>query len=117
VPRSLEDRRLAVVAALRAIFVEPEPEPAVSVAVEPVVEAVVDAVDARLDELSGRIDEVLTRLGSVETTLLESAWERPAEAATVEPADDADDPTVSVPAVDFGEGRMSSTAAKALFGH
>lgn len=114
-PRSLEDRRLAVVAALRAIFIEsePEPEPAVSVAVE----AVVDAVDSRLDELSSRIDEVLTRLGSVETTLLESAWERPAEAAAVAPVDEADDPTVSVPAVDFGEGRMSSTAAKALFGH
>jgi hypothetical protein len=109
VPRSLEDRRSAVAAALRAVATEPLPEPEPSV-----VEAVVDAVDARLDELSVRIDEVLSRLDSVETTLLESAWERSAP----EPQElDEPDSTVSVPAVSLGEGRMSSGAAKALFGH
>ncbi len=111
-PLSLEDRRLAVVAALRAIAAEPAPEPSM-------VEAVVDAVDSRLDELSERLDEVLARLGSVETTLLETAWERSAPEAVSEPepVDDVSDPTVSVPAVDLAEGRMSSSAAKALFGH
>ena len=111
--RSLEDRRLAVVAALRAVAAEPEPEPSV-------VDAVVDAVDSRLDELSDRLDEVLSRLGSVETMLLENAWEGSApEPAAAEPApvEEVCDPTVSVPAVDLAEGRMSSVAAKALFGH
>ena len=120
-PVSLEDRRLAVVAALRAVAAEPlpqrEPEPAISDVVEPVVEAVVDAVDARLDDLTERLDEVLSRLDSVETALLESAWEQPATEPAVEPTDDECDPTVSVPAVDLAEGRMSSVAAKALFGH
>lgn len=117
---SLEDRRLAVVAALRAVAAEPlpEPEPVLSDVVEPVVEAVVGAVDSRLDELSARLDEVLFRLDSVETALLESAWEQPATEPLVEPADDdICDPSVSVPAVDLAEGRMSSVAAKALFGH
>lgn len=124
VPVSLENRRLAVVAALRAVAAEPlpepdpDPEPVLSDVVEPVVEAVVDAVDSRLDELSGRIDELLSRLDSVETALLESAWEQPVSEPEVEPADDdICDPSVSVPAVDLGEGRMSSVAAKALFGH
>lgn len=120
---SLEDRRLAVVAALRAVAAEslpelaPQPESTVSVPVEPVVEAVVDAVEARLDDLSERLDEVLTRLGSVETALLENAWDEPAPEPVAPPEDDVCDPTVSVPAVDLAEGRMSSVAAKALFGH
>lgn len=127
--RSLEDRRLAVVAALRAIAAEPAPRPVSRSAPRPapsVVDAVVGAVHARLDELSGRIDEVLARLGSVETTLLESAWDQPAppsreldeveESAT--DSTDSTDSTVSVPAVDdLADGRMSSVAAKALFGH
>jgi hypothetical protein len=103
--RSLEDRRLAVVSALRAVEAEY------------VVEDVVDAVDSRLDDLSSRLDEVLNRLGSVETMLLESAWERPAPLEP-ESTDDEDAATVvTVPAVDLGHGRMSSVAAKALFGH
>ena len=100
-PRSLEDRRLAVVAALRTVAAEP----------------VAGAVDSRLDELSGRLDEVLSRLDSVETSLLETAWEHAAPAAAAEPPEEASDPSVSVPAVDLGEGRMSSVAARALFGH
>lgn len=113
--RSLEDRRLAITAALRVVANEPAPEPSV-------VDAVVGAVDSRLDELSGRLDEVLSRLGSVETMLLENAWEGsapepPAAEPAPEPAEDMCDPTVSVPAVDLAEGRMSSVAAKALFGH
>ena len=121
-PVSLEDRRLAVVAALRAVAAEPlaetEPQPALSDVVEPVVEAVVGAVDSRLDELAGRLDQLLSRLDSVETALLESAWEQPATEPAVEPADDdVCDPSVSVPAVDLAEGRMSSVAARALFGH
>jgi hypothetical protein len=106
--RSLEHRRLAVAAALRAV------------AAESVVGDVVDAVDARLDELSGRLDAVLERLGSVETTLLEIAWDRPAPEPSPAPAPADDEETttvVSVPAVDLGHGRMSSVAAKALFGH
>ena len=102
-PASLEDRRLAVVAALRAVAAEPLP---------------VDGVDSRLDELAGRLDELLSRLDSVETALLESAWEQaPTETAVETPDDDICDPSVSVPAVDLAEGRMSSVAAKALFGH
>ena len=118
-PVSLEDRRLAVVAALRAVAAEalPAPEPAINDVVEPVVEAVVDAVDARLDDLTERLDEVLSRLDSVETALLESAWEQPATEPASAPSDDECDPTMSVPAVDLAEGRMSSVAAKALFGH
>lgn len=118
-PVSLEDRRLAVVAALRAVAAEPlpQPEPAISEVVEPVVEAVVDAVESRLDDLTERLDEVLSRLGSVETTLLESAWDTPVADAVADSDDDVSDPSVSVPAVDLAEGRMSSVAAKALFGH
>jgi hypothetical protein len=104
--RSLEDRRLAVAAALRAV------------AAESVVEDVVDVVDARLDELAGRMGELLARLGSVETTLLEIAWDRPTPARPeAQAADDEATTVVSVPAVDLGHGRMSSVAAKALFGH
>lgn len=116
---SLETRRLAVVAALRAVAAEPLPRPEPSV-----IEAVVGAVGNRLDELSGRIDEVLARLGSVETALLESAWDQPAREVRAEEAEasadvtDDTDATVSVPALDdLAEGRMSSIAAKALFGH
>jgi hypothetical protein len=100
VPSSLEDRRLAVVSALRAVAAEP---------------AAVDPVHARFDELSGRLDEVLARLGSVETALLEAVWDRAAPAP--DEAHEEVDAPVSVPAVDLGEGRMSSAAAKALFGH
>jgi hypothetical protein len=107
VPRSLEDRRRAVAAALRAVAAEPMPAPPVAVVVAPVV--------ARLDDLAGRLDEVLERLDSVETVLLEAAWD---DEPKPEPADGVDgDATVAVPPVDLGEGRMSSVAAKALFGH
>jgi hypothetical protein len=126
VPVSLEDRRLAVVAALRAVAAQPE-RVAVSVVVEPLVnpmvEAVVGAVDLRLDELSGRLDEVLSRLDSVETTLLEAAWERSTPERDGEPqaGEDASasesETAVSVPALDLAEGRMSSGPAEALFGH
>jgi hypothetical protein len=125
-PPSLEERRRAVVAALRAVAAEPEsspqPEPEAKVVVLPMVEALADAMHGRLDDLSARLDEVLSRLGSVETAVLEAAWERPAATAAavpVEPDDRDDDAAaaVSVPAVDMREGRMSSHAAKALFGH
>lgn len=108
-PASLEDRRLAVVAALLAVSTEPLPEPD---AVEDD-----DTFDSRLDDLSARLDEVVARLDSVESALLEATWDTPAAAPFVQPDDDACDPNVSVPAVDLGEGRMSSVAAKALFGH
>jgi hypothetical protein len=163
--QSLETRRLAVAAALRAVAVEAKPLPPVflaseRVASEPLVDAVVDAVDARLDAVSGRLDEVIARLDSVETALLEAAWERstpvvptetygsgdateiapamaPVATATVPAADndsaaveqadedgdhaaensDDGDSVVTVPALALGGGRMSSVAAKALFGH
>jgi len=118
VRRSLEDRRLAVAAALRAVAAEPLPR---RVTQPSVVDAVVGAVDTRLDELTGRLDEVLARLASVETALLESAWEQsgsaPAESAAADD-DAAPESTVTVPPVDdLAEARMSSVAAKALFGH
>ena len=118
--RSLEDRRLAVAAALRAVAAEPLPR---RVTQPSVVDAVVGAVDTRLDELTGRLDEVLARLASVETALLESAWEQSSSELpelAVAPADDdaAPESTVTVPPVDdLAEARMSSVAAKALFGH
>ena len=126
-PRSLEDRRRAVVQALRALATEPRgrvaTRPSIPVApavaaTEPVLDALVDAVDSRLDALNAKISEVLARLDSVETTLLEAAWERPAASdavADVEPEPDADE-RVSVPQVPLGEGRMSQVAADALFG-
>lgn len=92
VPRSLEDRRLAVAAALRAV-----------------------AHESRLDALSSRLDDVAARLDSVETALLESTWDQPSQPPAVEA--EAEEATVSVPALDLAEGRMSSVAAKALFGH
>ena len=131
-PRSLEDRRRAVVEALRALSGErrgqagvpvTSPEPVRQAAlvdrVEPVVDAVVDAVEARLDTLSAKVSEVLARLDSVETTLLEAAWEHPpATPDLVDEPDPAPEPDerVSVPKVPFGEGRMSTVAAAALFG-
>lgn len=111
--RSLEARRLAVVAALRAVAAEPVPQPQPVPRPEP---SLIDAVGARLDDLAGRLDEVLARLGSVETALLESAWEQPCPEPVVEESEP--DSTVSVPAIGgLAEGRMSSVAAKALFGH
>lgn len=126
-PGSLETRRLGVIEALRALAREPRPvpvpapppvPPAPAVHVEPVLDAVVDAVEERLDAVSAKISEVLRRLDSVETTLLEAAWERPVTADRSEPApeDAGDDERVSVPKVPFGEGKMSSVAADALFG-
>jgi hypothetical protein len=100
VSRSLESRRRAVAEAFRAV-----------------------AVEARLDELSRQSAQVLARLASVETALLESAWEGPSSATEWEPeAQPEPEPEpepeerVSVPAVPLGEVRMSSTASRALFG-
>jgi hypothetical protein len=96
VSRSLESRRRAVAEAFRAV-----------------------AVEARLDELSRQSAQVLARLASVETALLESAWEGPPSATEWEPeAQPEPEPEerVSVPAVPLGEVRMSSTASRALFG-
>ncbi|HET6909951.1 MAG TPA: hypothetical protein VFH54_11475 [Mycobacteriales bacterium] len=133
-PVSLEARREAVADVFRALAREPVPARPAAVAAPtpepapagPVVGAVVDAVESRLGALSAKISEVLARLDSVETTLLEAAWERPtvvhqpvdAEVDHVEDdADDIDDEErVSVPKVPLGEGKMSSVAARALFG-
>jgi hypothetical protein len=129
VAASLEQRRRAVVEALRALNREkPKRPPAAS-------GADLHAVEARLDGLSRQVAEVITRLSSVETAVLESAWEHPHPAASQEtpseaapvvddPVDEpyagdgsyADDERVSVPAVPLGEGRMSSAASRALFG-
>ena len=101
-PASLEARRRAVVDALRRVAAETPP--------------VAIAVERRLDELS-------ERLRAVETVVLEAAWARPAgpsaeEGSSVEPADEGtEDERVPVPAVPLGEGRMSSVASHALFGH
>lgn len=91
-PASLEARRRAVVNALREVAGEAQPP--------------VSTLERRLDDLSNR-------LSAVEAALLESVWERPA----VEPVDDDVDERVSVPAVPLGDGRMSSVASRALFGH
>jgi hypothetical protein len=102
VSRSLESRRRAVADALRAV-----------------------ALEARLDALARESAHVQERLASVETALLESAWEGPVTAVTAatvtrpepEPEPDPDpDERVSVPAVPLGEVRMSSAASRALFG-
>jgi hypothetical protein len=92
VSRSLELRRRAVAEAFRAV-----------------------AVEARLDELSRQSAQVLARLASVETALLESAWEAPQSVAECEPGPEQEE-RVSVPAVPLDEVRMSSTASRALFG-
>ena len=100
-PASLEARRRAVADALRRVAAEPQPRAAASV--------------------EHRLDELASRLSAVETTLLEAAWDRPAVAPAVVPAadgcDDELDERVSVPAVPLGEGRLSSVASQALFGH
>lgn len=126
-PANLEARRRAVVEALRAIAVTTPvagsvapaapaaPVVAPVVAPAPVVDAVIDAVEARLDAVSAQISEVLARLDSVETTLLEAAWERP-PAVPLAADDVAADERVSVPKVPLNEGRMSSVAADVLFG-
>jgi hypothetical protein len=111
VSASLQARRQAIVDALRAVAAEAEQR----------VRAA--AVETRLDDLSARLD-------AVETLLLEDAWERPpaAAASTGNPHPAVDDAVVGavdhdaergnvVPAVPLGEGRMSSVASRALFGH
>jgi len=85
----LEARRLAVAEALRAV-----------------------ALEARVQTMGARLADLRARLERVETTLLEAAFERPA--AVTEPA--AEDERVVVPKLALDEGRMSSTAARALFG-
>lgn len=123
-PANLEARRRAVVEALRAISTTtPVVGPAAPVATAapaippvPVVDAVVDAVEARLDAVSAKISEVLARLDSVETALLEAAWERPPAVPPAADDDVAADERVSVPKVPLNEGRMSSVAADVLFG-
>ena len=114
---SLEARRRAVADALRRVAAEPSA--------------------ASLTSIEQRLDELASRLSAVETALLEAAWDRPVvEPVTVaepvlEPveytaaADAADEGAagedqgedrVSVPAVSLAAGRMSSVAARALFG-
>jgi hypothetical protein len=97
---SLESRRRAVSAALRAVATErlPTPPPA------PALDRAVDEVHDRVEELSRRLDE-LERV----------VREQPVAAPTAYP--DVATPPVSVPALTLAEPRMSSTAAKALFGH
>ena len=70
----------------------------------------------RINTLAGHVGELMVRLSTVETALLESTWERP---AATESPEDADAPSdrPSVPAVPLAEGRLSTVAAQALFGH
>ena len=127
----LEVRRLAVAAALDALSREPlplrpgSPEP----------------IEQTLEALTTQIAEVLKRLDSVETALLESVWEKELAAApaadtyerpagsgrptlpplTTAAADNDNDSTdeserLSVPALPLTDVRMSTRAAKALFG-
>ena len=94
-PPALESRRRAVALALRALELE-----------------------GRVEALSARLREVDSRLTTVETSLLEAAFEQPA-AAIDEPATDevvGEDERAVVPKLALDEGRMSSTAARALFG-
>lgn len=100
---SLEARRQAIAEALRAGAAEADQRSRAA------------SVERRLDELS-------SRLAAVETLLLEDAWGRPPAAPATDPVPapavevEADE-RVSVPAVPLGEGRMSSVAARVLFGH
>jgi len=95
VSTSLEARRRAIAEALRVVATE-------------------SGERARGTVIEQRLDDLSSRLARVETTLLEAAWERP---PATPPVDDDEEPRVSVPAVPLGEGRMSSVASQALFGH
>lgn len=64
-----------------------------------------------------RLDELAVRIAAVETVLLEAAWDRPALPSTGPSAEDDGLDRVAVPALPLSEGRMSSVAARALFGH
>jgi len=90
-PPTLESRRHAVVLALRAV-----------------------ALEGQVESLTARLREVDARLRAVETHLLETAFEQPA--AVVEHPPTEDEERVVVPKLTLDEGRMSSTAARALFG-
>jgi hypothetical protein len=91
-PPALESRRHAVALALRAV-----------------------ALEGQVESLTARLREVDARLRAVETHLLETAFEQPA--AVVEPTPPTEDEDrVVVPKLTLDEGRMSSIAARALFG-
>ena len=65
-----------------------------------------------------RLDELASRLSAVETALLEVAWDQPAVPPSAGGLDEAlEEERLSVPALPLGEGRMSSGASQALFGH
>jgi hypothetical protein len=113
VPSALEDRRRAIIEALR----QGQRDAAARLRA--------DDVAGRVDSLEARLTELQRRVASLETDLLESAWSRPAPArAPVPPIRDEDDTddevprTVVPPVPDVGvAGRMSDDAARALFGH
>jgi hypothetical protein len=110
---SVDQRRAAIADALRAVNAEAA------------ANEETPAVIARLDGLSAALSQVIERLDAVqscvETAVLESVWERepgPFPADHDEDSEsDTDATVVSVPAVPLGEGRMSSVASRALFGH
>lgn len=93
-PSALESRRHAVVLALRAV-----------------------ALEGQVESLTARLREVDSRLRTVETHLLEAAFEQPAATEDAAGTDyPAEDERTVVPKLALDEGRMSSTAAAALFG-
>ena len=103
---SLEARRQAIADALRAVAAEGDQR-------------------AREVAVARRLDDLSSRLAAVETLLLEDAWGRPpatpatgvAEDTAAPAADDDVEERVGIPAVQLGEGRMSSVASRVLFGH
>jgi hypothetical protein len=110
VESTLEQRRLAIVAALRAVMSEPLPTPTAPAAVdeplfvEPAAAAtdlVVDAAPPAVIDL--RSDPVLDEAGADF-----EIWD--------DEADEPDDETHSVPPVE-SLGSMSKAASLALFGH
>jgi hypothetical protein len=96
VPNTLEARQRAIAEAFRAV-----------------------ALESRVATLSAQLNDVQSRLDAVETTLLESAWERPVageDGPAIEDGPATEDERADVPKLPLDTGRMSSTAARALFG-
>ena len=91
-PPTLESRRHAVVLALRAV-----------------------ALEGQVESLTAQLREVDARLRAVETHLLETAFEQPAAVVGHQPPAEEEERVV-VPKLTLDEGRMSSIAARALFG-
>jgi hypothetical protein len=90
---ALESRRRAVVLALHAV-----------------------ALEGRVESLTTQLAALQSRLSAVETTLLEAAWAEPAAVAEPVAGDVDAERAVVVPKLALDDVRMSSTAARALFG-